>query len=164
MREENSSSVNTNSQTPIIVKPNADFNASQRLTNVLLSGKNYIPLDKAAKTTLKGKGLLGYVTGNKVRPEEGTNEQEKWDMIDSQVMTLITNSLEPKLPETFYCKTATKLWREIEGQFGNKKITPRYINSKERLHKFHKKLRNFRPNRSCQGKIRRAQNISFVHR
>jgi gag-polypeptide of LTR copia-type len=66
-------------------------------------------LDKATKITLKGK------------PEEGTNEQEVWDMIDSQVMTLITNSLEPKLSETIYCETATESWREIEGQFGNKK-------------------------------------------
>jgi gag-polypeptide of LTR copia-type len=104
------------SQTQIstILRPNADFNASQKLTNALLNGKNYIPWAKAARVTLKGKGLLGYVNGGRVRPSEGIEAQDEWDMIDSQVMTLISNSLEPQLSETFYSETALELWQAIE--------------------------------------------------
>jgi hypothetical protein len=47
------------------------------------------------------KGLLGLINGNKIQPETGAEEQEKWDMVDSQAMILITNSLEPQLSETF---------------------------------------------------------------
>jgi hypothetical protein len=42
-------------------------------------------------------------------------------MIDSQVVTLISNYLEPQLAETFYCETTAELWKEIKGQFGNQK-------------------------------------------
>jgi gag-polypeptide of LTR copia-type len=69
--------------------------------------KNYISWAKAARVTLKGKGLLGYVNGNRVRPTEGAEVQDEWDIIDSQVMTLISNSLDPQLSETFYCKTSS---------------------------------------------------------
>jgi gag-polypeptide of LTR copia-type len=37
------------------LRPNTDFNSSQKLTNVPLNGKNYIPWANAAKITLKGK-------------------------------------------------------------------------------------------------------------
>jgi gag-polypeptide of LTR copia-type len=110
-----------NPQNPIIIKPNIDFNSAQRLTNFLLNGRNYIPWARATRTALKGKDLLGHITGSKVRPKEETNEQEEWDIIDSQVVTLISNSLELQLTETFYCETTAELWKEIEGQFGNQK-------------------------------------------
>jgi hypothetical protein len=41
-------------------------------------------------------------------------------MIDSQVMTLISNSLEPQLSEIFYSETTLELWQAIENQFSNK--------------------------------------------
>jgi hypothetical protein len=41
-------------------------------------------------------------------------------MMDSQVMTLISNSLESQLFETFYCETTLDLWQAIQNQFSNK--------------------------------------------
>jgi hypothetical protein len=41
-------------------------------------------------------------------------------MIDSQVMILISNSLEPQLSEIFYCETTLELWQSIENQFSKK--------------------------------------------
>jgi hypothetical protein len=41
-------------------------------------------------------------------------------MIDSQVMTLISNSLEPQISETFNYETAAELWQAIENRFSNK--------------------------------------------
>jgi gag-polypeptide of LTR copia-type len=111
---------NQTTQISTVLRPNADFNSSQKLTNVPLNGKNYIPWAKAARVTFKGKGLLGYVNESRIRPSEGAEAQDEWDMIDSQVMTLILNSLEPQLSETFYCKIANELWQAIENQFNNK--------------------------------------------
>jgi hypothetical protein len=74
------------------------------------------------RVTLKGKGLLGYINGNKVQPIFGVEAQEEWEMLDSQVMTLITNSLQPQLSEEFcYCETAVELWKEIQNQYSNQK-------------------------------------------
>jgi hypothetical protein len=40
--------------------------------------------------------------------------------MDSQTMTLISNSLESQLSEIFYCETTLELWQAIENQFINK--------------------------------------------
>jgi gag-polypeptide of LTR copia-type len=99
---------------------NTDFNSSQKLTNAPLNGKNYIPWANAAKITLKGKWLFGYVNESRVRPNERVRAQDEWDMMNSQAMTLISNSLEPQLLEIFYCETTLELWQAIENQFSNK--------------------------------------------
>jgi gag-polypeptide of LTR copia-type len=64
------SNLKSNNSDITFLRPNIDFNASQKLTNTLLNGKNYIRWAKFARVTLKGKGLLGYVNGSRVRPTE----------------------------------------------------------------------------------------------
>jgi hypothetical protein len=82
--------------------------------------KNTFHGAKATKVTLKGKELLGYVNESRVRPNERARVQDEWDMMDSQAMTLILNSLESQLSEFFYCETVLELWQVIENQFSNK--------------------------------------------
>jgi hypothetical protein len=79
------------------LKPNIDFNSSQKIINVPINGKSYISWAKTAKVTLKSKWLLGYVNESRVRSNEGAKAQDEWNMMDSQAMTLISNSLEPQL-------------------------------------------------------------------
>jgi gag-polypeptide of LTR copia-type len=76
------------------LRTNSDFNSSQKLTNIPLNGRNYISWAKATRLTLKDKELLDFINGNKIRPEIRAEKQEEWNMMDSQAMTLITNSLE----------------------------------------------------------------------
>jgi gag-polypeptide of LTR copia-type len=110
MTEENPNPCTSQNQISTFLRTNSEFNVSQKLTNVPLNGKNYIPWANAVRVTLKGKGLLGYINGNKVRPIFGAETQEEWELLDSQVMTLITNSLQPQLSEEFcYCETTTEL-------------------------------------------------------
>jgi hypothetical protein len=52
-------------------------------------------------------------------------------MIDSQVMTLISNSLEPQLSETFYSETTLKLWQAIKIQSSTKTTIHKYQLKKE---------------------------------
>ena len=114
--------INQNQQITVPQRFQPDFNASQKLTNVPLNGRNYLPWAKGARVTLKGKGLLGYVNGSKKRPEAAGDAQEIWDMADSQAITLITNSLEPQLNNMFcYYETAAELWQGIENQYSNYK-------------------------------------------
>jgi hypothetical protein len=58
--------------------------------------------------------LLGYVNESRVRPSERVGVQDEWDMVDSQAMTLILNSLEPQLLVSFYCETTLELWQAIK--------------------------------------------------
>ena len=113
---------NQNQQLTVPQRFQSDFNASQKLTNVPLNGRNYLPWAKGARVTLKGKGLLGYIDGSKKRPETTGDAQEVWDMADSQAMTLIANSLEPQLNNMFcYYEIAKELWQGIKNQYSNHK-------------------------------------------
>ncbi|KAF3319907.1 gag-polypeptide of LTR copia-type [Carex littledalei] len=108
-----------------------------------LNGKNYIPWAKAARVTLRAKGLLGYVNGNKKKPKECTDAQEEWDMIDSQAMTLITNSIEPQLSTSFWtCETATELWQAIEKQYSDQKSHSQIFQLKNEIAKITQESRD----------------------
>jgi gag-polypeptide of LTR copia-type len=97
-------------QLTVFQKPRPDFNSSQKLTNVPLDGRNYLAWSKAAKISLKGKGLLGFINGNRPRPTDTGDAQEKWDILDGQTFTLILNSLNSQLIEIFvHYETAKEL-------------------------------------------------------
>jgi gag-polypeptide of LTR copia-type len=70
-------------QIAIILKPNADFNSFQKLTNVPLNGKNYISWLKAARVSLKSKRLLGYINGTRVRSNGGAEAHDECNMMDN---------------------------------------------------------------------------------
>jgi gag-polypeptide of LTR copia-type len=98
-------------------KPRPDFNSSQKLTNIPLNGRNYLAWSKAAKISLKGKGLLGFINGNRPRPTDTGDAQEKWDILDGQTFTLILNSLHSQLTEIFvHYETAKEIWDAITDQ------------------------------------------------
>jgi hypothetical protein len=66
----------------------------------------------------------------------GAEEQKDWDIMDSQAMTLITNSLEPQLSQTFcYCETATELWQENKNQCSNQKSHSQIYHLKQEIAK-----------------------------
>jgi hypothetical protein len=64
--------------------------------------------------------LLGYVIGSRVRSSDRAEVQDELDKLDSQAITLISNSLEPQLSEIFYCEITLELWQAIQNQFSNK--------------------------------------------
>jgi gag-polypeptide of LTR copia-type len=88
-------------QLTVFQKLRPDFNSSQKLTNVPLDGRNYLAWSKAAKISLKGKGLLGFINGNRPRPIDTGDAQEEWDILDGQTFNLILNSLNSQLLEIF---------------------------------------------------------------
>jgi gag-polypeptide of LTR copia-type len=67
---------NETTQISTILRPNVDFNSSQKLINVPFNGKNYIPWAKTARLTLKDKGLLEYVNTSRIRLSEGAEVQD----------------------------------------------------------------------------------------
>jgi gag-polypeptide of LTR copia-type len=104
----------------VFQKLRPDFNSSQKLINVPLDGRNYLAWSKAAKISLKGKGLLGFINGNRPRPTDLGDAQEEWDILDGQTFTLILNSLNSQLLEIFvHYESAKELWDAITDQHSN---------------------------------------------
>ncbi|XP_078150168.1 uncharacterized protein LOC144545470, partial [Carex rostrata] len=91
-------------------------NTTTKLTGIILNGKNYLPWARAATIALKGRGAYGYVTGDKKKPSANS---EAWEKFDSNIMTSILNSIEPKLSEQFvYLDTSAQMWQKIRQRFG----------------------------------------------
>jgi len=104
----------------IFQKPRPDFNSSPKLTNVPLDERNYLTWSKATKIFLKGKGLLGFINGNRPRPTDTGDAQEEWDILGGQIFTLILNSLNSQLTEIFvHYETSKELWDAITDQHSN---------------------------------------------
>jgi gag-polypeptide of LTR copia-type len=148
--------------TGIVAKPRPDFNSAKKISHLLLNGKNYLTWAKTSKVTLKGKGLLGFISGARERPAEGLDAQEDWDMLDGQTMTLISNSIEPQLIDLFvHCETTFELWKEIKGQYSNQKNHSHIFSAQTRDSKNHTRRKsNTQINRGGKSKIRRNQNLS----
>jgi hypothetical protein len=45
--------------------------------------------------------LLEFISGARERPAKGIDAQEDWDMLDGQIMVLISNSIEPQVIDLF---------------------------------------------------------------
>jgi len=114
---ENQQTNQQNQQLTNYQKLRPDFNSSQKLTSVPLDGRNYLAWSKAATISLKGKGLLGFINGNRPRPANPGDAQEDWDILDGQTFTLILNSLNPELTDIFvHYETAQEIWDAIKEQ------------------------------------------------
>lgn len=99
-----------------------------RLTSKPLTDKNYQSRAKSATLALSGRGKLGHITSSSQHPQataptkpadEEIRKIEEWQMSDHQVMTLLLNSIEPKLAKMFlFAKTAKELWDRLKLRYG----------------------------------------------
>jgi Integrase core domain/gag-polypeptide of LTR copia-type/GAG-pre-integrase domain len=94
--------------------------SSQRLTNFLFNGENYRPWARAATVALGGKGKDGYITGSTPKPEaKETAKLAEWVTNDLFVLSLLFNSMEPRIYEIFaYATSAKELWDSLYEMYG----------------------------------------------
>jgi len=92
---------------------------SQRLTSILLNGRNFLPWSRAVTIALGGRSRLGHITGQTKAPDESHPNFEEWQASDHGVMTWIFNSMEPKIYEIFaYSDSAKTLWDSLSEMYG----------------------------------------------
>ncbi|XP_073112179.1 uncharacterized protein [Elaeis guineensis] len=71
------------------------------------------------KIALKAKDKLGFINGKCVMHDVETPLFEKWQRVDSMVLSWILNSISKDLVEAFlYVTTVCELWNELEQRFG----------------------------------------------
>jgi gag-polypeptide of LTR copia-type len=106
---------------------------SQPLTNILLTGTNYLPWCRAITIALGGRSKLGHIDGTTKKPAGG-DELTAWQANDHQVMSWIFNSMEPQIYEIFaYSDSAQTLWGSLKEMFGQVNNASRVFELKQKL-------------------------------
>ena len=64
---------------------------------------------------IKGKGKVGYLTGDTVRPSPESTSYGVWEVENAIVMAWLVNSMEPKVGKTYlFYETASEIWKAIQ--------------------------------------------------
>ena len=91
----------------------------QRLTNISLNEKNYLPWSRAITMALGGRLKLGHINGQIKAPPERDTKFDEWQTNDSLVMSWIFNSMESQVYEIFaYSPTPRILWESMNKMYG----------------------------------------------
>ncbi|KAL0351159.1 UNVERIFIED_CONTAM: Retrovirus-related Pol polyprotein from transposon RE2 [Sesamum radiatum] len=89
------------------------------LVSTPLNGRNYMAWSRAMRIALGAKMKLGFITGKCVRPDENSDDFEKWMRVDCMVTSWLLNSISKDIVDAFlYTASAHDLWTELEQRFG----------------------------------------------
>lgn len=72
--------------TPTIVHTAITENTSLQITSHKLNGKNFLPWSRSVQMVIRERGKLGYLLGQKQRPDENDPAFQTWDAENSIVM------------------------------------------------------------------------------
>jgi Reverse transcriptase (RNA-dependent DNA polymerase)/Integrase core domain/gag-polypeptide of LTR copia-type/GAG-pre-integrase domain len=107
---------------------------NQNLINFLLTGPNYYSWARAVTMGLGGRSKLGHITGATKAPTEIGAKYDEWMANDLGVMSLICNTMEPKIYEIFaYSSSAKELWDSVHEMYGNLNNSSRIFEIQQQL-------------------------------
>lgn len=106
--------------TPTIVHTAITENTSLQITSHKLNGKNFLPWSRSVQMVIRGRGKLGYLLGQKQRPDENDPAFQIWDAENSIVMAWLVNSMEPNIGQTYlFYQTAAELWEAVKETYSD---------------------------------------------
>lgn len=106
--------------TPTIVHTAITENTSLQITSHKLNGKNFLPWSRSVQMVIRGRGKLGYLLGQKQRPDENDPAFQTWDAENSIVMAWLVNSMEPNIGQTYlFYQTAAELWEAVKETYSD---------------------------------------------
>ena len=57
---------------------------------------------------LRGRGKIGYITGDKKQPDKASANYDTWDAENSMVMTWLVNSMDEEIGANYLCYDIAK--------------------------------------------------------
>ncbi|KAL5804087.1 hypothetical protein ACOSQ3_030887 [Xanthoceras sorbifolium] len=108
---------------------------SVQITTIRLNGDNFLRWSQSVRMYIRGRGKIGYLTGEKKEPKPEDPAYSTWDAENSMVMTWLVNSMTEDISGNYMCySTANELWdnwKSIEDANYNKKTVEAH-----RIYKF----------------------------
>lgn len=101
-----------------------DESHSVQITTFRLNGLNYFRWHQSVQLYIPGRGKVGYLNGERPKPDIVDPRYAIWDAENSMVMTWLVNSMEENISSNYMCySTAKELWdsvTEMYSDLGNK--------------------------------------------
>ena len=95
-----------------------------QITSIRLNGDNFLRWSQSVRMYIRGRGKIGYLTGDKKEPATTDPAHATWDAENSMVMTWLVNSMEEEISSNYMCyHTAKELWDNVSQMYfdlGNK--------------------------------------------
>ncbi|XP_055960608.1 uncharacterized protein LOC130015098 [Mercurialis annua] len=105
---------------------------SLQTVSVQLDGKNYAYWSYVMKNFLKGKQKWGYISGDFVKPEDGTTADyvsllDKWEVANSKIITWINNSVKHSIgTQLVKYETAKEVWDHLSRLYTQSNFAKQY--------------------------------------
>jgi hypothetical protein len=85
-----------------------------QITTIRLNVDNFLRWSQSVRMYIRGRGKMGYLTGDKIAPAEADLTYATWDAENSMVMTWLVNSMEEDISSNYMCyPTAQELWENV---------------------------------------------------
>lgn len=93
---------------------------SIQITSFRLNGSNYFRWSQSVQMYIRGKGKMGYLTGDRKEPNANDPQHDVWDAENSMVMTWLVNSMEEEISSNYMCySTAKELWESVKEMYSD---------------------------------------------
>ncbi|TXG72647.1 hypothetical protein EZV62_001226 [Acer yangbiense] len=87
---------------------------SIQITTIRLNGDNLLRWSLAMRMNIRGSGKIGYLTGDKTKPEKTSAKYVTWDAENSMVMAWLVNSMEEDNNANYHGYSTTKdIWDNL---------------------------------------------------
>ncbi|KZV48799.1 hypothetical protein F511_09220 [Dorcoceras hygrometricum] len=95
-------------------------NLSLQITNHKLNSRNFLQWSQSVLLVIRGRGKMGYLTGQTKRPKDGEPDRATWELDNSIVMAWLIHSMEPQLSQNFlFLKTAKAIWDAVTATYSD---------------------------------------------
>jgi hypothetical protein len=85
-----------------------------KITNIKLNGDNFLRWTLSVQMNICGRGKLGYLNGEKIKPAETGAQYTVWDTENSMLMSWLVNSMEEEIAANYLSySTAKEMWENL---------------------------------------------------
>ena len=99
---------------------NTSENHPIQITTIRLNGDNFLRWSQSVRMYLRGRGKIGYITGESKQPDVNDKTYAIWDAENSMVMTWLVNSMTDEISANYLCYSTTKeLWDNVSEMYSD---------------------------------------------
>lgn len=120
--------------TPTVVAQSFGEGSSLQITNHRLNGNNFLQLSQSVLMVLRGRGKIGYFSGEIQRPNLTDLAYGNWELNYSIVMAWLINSMEPHISHTYlFLRTAKAIWDAVRENYSDLENASQVFEIKNKL-------------------------------
>ena len=93
---------------------------SIQITNIKLNGDNFSRWSQSVRMYIRGRGKIGYITGEVTAPATNDPNYAVWDAENSMIMTWLVNSMDDEIGPNYLCYPTVKdLWDNVSHMYSD---------------------------------------------